>query len=90
MHLAAEVKYASRIYVNDANSDAASASTVANLGAGWQQEFGGVRLREFVRIDNVTNRRYAGSVIVAKSQGRYFESAPGRNYLAGIDVSIPF
>ncbi len=90
MHLAAEVKYASRIYVNDANSDAAAGGTVANLRAGWQQEFGGVRLREFVRVDNVTNRRYAGSVIVAESQGRFFEPAPGRNYLAGLDVSIPF
>jgi iron complex outermembrane receptor protein len=32
------------------------------------------------RIDNVTDRRYAGSVIVNESNGRYFEPAPGRTF----------
>ena len=90
MHVAAEVRYASRIYVDEANSDSAPAATVANLRVGWEQTIWGARLREYVRADNITDRRYAGSVIVDESKSRFFEPAPGRNYLAGLDVSYSF
>jgi iron complex outermembrane receptor protein len=90
MHVAAEVRYAARIFVNDANSDSAPAATVANVRVGWEQKIGRVQFKEFVRVDNITDRAYAGSVIVAESNGRYFEPAPGRNYLVGISASVPF
>ena len=90
MHVAGEVRDASRIYVNDANSDAAPAATVGAVRIGWEQKWGPARFKEFVRVDNVTDRHYAGSVIVADGNGRYFESAPGRNYLVGVSASIPF
>ncbi len=35
----------------------------------------------FVRINNLFDRRYVGSVIVDDSNGRYFEPAPGFNVL---------
>ena len=47
-------------------------------------------MREYVRVDNVTDRRYAGSVIVAEARARYFEPAPGRNYIGGIEASYSF
>src|SRR5262249_13823426 len=90
MHLTAAVRYTSRIYVDDFNSDSSPAATVIGVRAGWQQTYGHLTLREFVRADNVTDRRYAGSVIVAESKGRFFEPAPGRNYLAGINVTYSF
>jgi iron complex outermembrane recepter protein len=31
-------------------------------------------------VDNLFDRRYAGSVIVNEGNARYFEPAPGRNY----------
>jgi iron complex outermembrane receptor protein len=89
-HAAAEVRYSSRVFVNEANSDAAGAFTVVNLRAGWEQRREGWSAREFVRVDNVGDRRYAGSVIVAEARGRFFEPAPGRNYLAGVEVSRAF
>ena len=58
---------------------------MANLRVGWQQSLWGAQLREYVRVDNITDRRYAGSVIVDESKGRFFEPAPGRNYFAGIE-----
>ena len=44
----------------------------------------------FARVDNATNRRYVGSVIVDEGNGRYFEPAPGRTFFAGVTCSYRF
>ncbi len=90
LHAAAEVRHGSRVFVNEANSDAAPAATVANLRLGHEHRAGPWRVRAYVRVDNATDRRYAGSVIVAEARGRYFEPAPERNYFAGIEVARAF
>jgi iron complex outermembrane receptor protein len=41
-----------------------------------------------VRVNNLLDRTYAGSVIVGDSNGRFFEPAPGRNWFAGINVDV--
>jgi iron complex outermembrane receptor protein len=87
---AIEVRHSTNIYVNDLNTDAAEAYTVANIRFGFEQGFGGWKLKEFARIDNLTDRKYAGSVIVNESNGRYFESAPGRAHLLGISAAYQF
>ena len=94
-HAAIEYRASSKTYVNEANSDAAAGFGVANLRVAFQQQIGtghhgNWRLTEFVRMDNATGRRYAGSVIVAEARRRYFEPAPGRNYLAGLNVAYSF
>jgi iron complex outermembrane receptor protein len=89
-HAGAEVHHAGRVYVNEANVDSAASYTVANLRAGFETRAGGLLLRAFVRVDNVTDRRYAGSVIVAEARGRYFEPAPERNVLVGLTASASF
>ena len=91
-HAAMEVRASSRVFVNDANSDAASGYAVLNLRAGFAQHNGDGKWRfsEFLRIDSAGNRRYAGSVIVAEANGRFFEPAPRRNFLVGISASRSF
>ena len=89
-HAALEARHSGSIQVNEANTDAAAPFTVANLRAGYEHRWGGWQLREYVRLDNVADRRYAGSVIVAEARARYFEPAPGRNVFAGIEVSRAF
>lgn len=42
----------------------------------------------FARVDNLANRRYVGSVIVNESSSRFFEPAPTRTWLFGVD--LPF
>ena len=79
-----EVKYMGHITANDTNSEQADAYTVLNLGAKFQQTSGAWQVNEFVRIDNVANRVYAGSVIVNEGNGRYFEAAAGRSLYAGV------
>jgi iron complex outermembrane receptor protein len=57
---------------------------------GREQRTRGWLCREFVRVDNVTGRPYAGSVIVAESRGRCFEPAPERDLLFGVTASLAF
>jgi iron complex outermembrane receptor protein len=46
--------------------------------------------RAFARLNNVTDRNYAGSVIVGDTNGRFFEPAPGRNWFAGVSGAVSF
>ena len=84
--LALESRVVGNVYVNDANSDAASAYAVANLRVGLEQLRSDWRFKEFLRIDNLGDRHYAGSVIVNEGNQRYFEPAPGRNTLVGVSA----
>jgi iron complex outermembrane receptor protein len=89
-HAGVEARANGKVYVNDANSEAAAAYTVWNLRAGFEQRGRNWQLAEFVRVDNALDRRYAGSVIVAEANGRYYEPAPGRNWQAGVQASWRF
>jgi iron complex outermembrane receptor protein len=89
-HAGAEVRAAGRVFVDDLNSESASPYTVANLRAGFEQRSKAWRVTEFVRVDNVTDRQYIGSVIVADTNRRFYEPSPGRNYLVGVSGSFRF
>ena len=93
-HTAIEYRASSKVTVNDANSDAAAGYGIAGVRAGFAQTAGrgpnAWRFTEFARIDNLGNRRYAGSVIVGEANGRFFEPAPARNFLTGINAQYSF
>src|SRR5207237_429063 len=89
-HAAIELRHVDKVYVNEANTDAAAGYTIAGVRAGLEQQPGRWRFREFIRVDNATDRSYAGSVIVAEARSRFFEPAPGRNWLAGMEASYTF
>ncbi|MBK7471010.1 MAG: TonB-dependent receptor [Betaproteobacteria bacterium] len=86
LQAALEVTLVDRIFINDRNSDAAPRYAVVGARVGLEQRFAGLTLREFVRVDNLADRRYAGSVIVGDANGRSFEPAPGRNWSAGVTL----
>ena len=79
----------SKISVDDRNTDNASGYGTVNLAVARTFVAGPAKLRAFLRIDNVLNARYIGSVIVNEANGRYFESAPGRTWLLGLDARVP-
>lgn len=78
---ALEGLYRGAVPVDDAGSDAAPGYAAFNLRLSYALPHG---LELFARADNLLDRRYAGSVIVNESQGRYFEPAPGRGFGAGL------
>ncbi|MBT9499546.1 MAG: hypothetical protein IV103_20515, partial [Zoogloea sp.] len=44
------------------------------------------RFSEFARIDNLFDRQYVGSVVVGDTNSRYYEPAPGRNSMVGVNA----
>ena len=87
---AIEGQYSGKIYVNDRNTDAAPSYAIANVRLGFEQTTRAWTFREFVRVNNLFDRNYAGSVIVGDTNGRFFEPSPGRNYLAGVSAHVRF
>ena len=85
-----DARYLSKIYVNDENSDAAASYTVVGAGAGYLWRAGAWEWNAFARLDNLFDRKYAGSVIVNDGNGRYFEPASGRNWSAGLTGTYSF
>jgi len=85
-----EVRGVSRVMVSDANSDAAPAYATVGAHVTCSASVGAWRLSAFARGDNLAGRRYAGSVIVNEGSGRFFEPAPGRNWVAGGNVAYVF
>ena len=79
-----------KVYAEDTNQNAAPGYAIANLRFGVDRQYGQVNLRSFLRIDNLFDRQYVGSVIVGDSNGRYYESAPGRNWLLGVSARYAF
>jgi iron complex outermembrane receptor protein len=60
------------------------------FSAGFEQRGRNWRVTGFVRVNNVSDRQYIGSVIVSDANNRFYEPAPGRNWLAGISGEFRF
>jgi iron complex outermembrane recepter protein len=86
----AELRRSSRVYVNDTNSDAAAPFTTLALHAGYVFDLRDWTLSATARVDNVLDKRYAGSVIVNEGNGRVFEPAPGRTWVLKVAGSYRF
>ena len=74
--------------MNDINSASADSYVVFNLHAGFRQHIGAWQLEEFLRVDNVADEDYVGSVVVNAVNGRFFEPAPPRTFLLGFTASF--
>ena len=87
---ALEFRHTGKIAVDDRNTDYAPASNLFNLRLGANQQWARWTVREFVRVDNVADRSYVGSVIVNEGNRRFFEPAPGRTWLVGLNAAYAF
>ena len=68
----------------------ASGYTVASWRGGFTQKIDHWRVTEFVRIDNLFDKDYIGSVRVADLNSAYYEVAPTRNWLLGVNANYTF
>jgi iron complex outermembrane receptor protein len=76
-----------KLYPDDANqANPAPGYAIANLRVQARQQFGGWRVQEYARVNNLFDRGYIGSVIVGDSNRRYYEAAPGRNWVLGASM----
>lgn len=88
---AIEGLYRSKVYVEDTNSQrAAPAYSVFNWRARFEQKVEHWTFHQTLRLDNLLDRQYVGSVIVGDSNNRYYEAAPGRSWYAGAGAEYQF
>lgn len=76
--------------VDDVNSDFAGGYALLALRAMWRWPLGPGQLELLGRIDNLADRRVAGSVVVGDGNGRFFEPAAGRNALLSARWRVGF
>lgn len=79
---ALEWRHAGSVVVDDANSARARDWDTLALAAERRWRAGAGELALGLRIDNLADRDYVGSVIVNEANARYFEPAPGRTFVA--------
>lgn len=88
---AVEGMYRSKIYVEDTNQErAAPGYSVFNWRARFEQKVEHWTFHQTLRLDNLLDRQYVGSVIVGDSNQRYYEAAPGRSWYAGAGAQYSF
>jgi iron complex outermembrane receptor protein len=68
----------------------ADAYGVVAWRGGFAQKVGAWKFGEFLRIDNLLDKQYVGSVRVGDLNGSYYEPAPERNWLLGLNASYQF
>lgn len=87
---ALEGRHNSKVYVNDANDDIAPSYTIFNLRAGFTQNLANWRFSEYIRVENMFDKDYIGSVRINDGNLRFYEPAAGRNYLIGLSAQYKF
>ena len=90
MTAALELVHQGGMAVDDLNSDRTEAATLFNLRLGFEQKLGAWKLRESLRLDNLADKAYIGSVIANDGNRRFFEPAPGRQWGLGLTASYAF
>ncbi|MCH8556403.1 MAG: TonB-dependent receptor [Balneolia bacterium] len=90
--LRGEGEFSDEYFVNSINTAVNESYTVFNLNASWvdARPFNGVLVTPFVQVNNIFDASYAGSVVINGFGGRFYEPAPGRNFMAGINVTFNY
>ena len=89
-HTAFEGRHNSKVYVDDTNTDTASSYTIFNIRAGFEQNLANWNFKEYLRVENLFDKDYIGSVRINDGNARFFEPAGDRNYLVGLSASYKF
>ncbi|HAT34015.1 MAG TPA: TonB-dependent receptor [Janthinobacterium sp.] len=88
---ALETVASGKIYAEDANAETpAPGYTTFNARVNAKQSWSGWTFKEFARVNNLMNRVYVGSVIIGDSNKRFYEAAPGRNWVLGASAQYLF
>nr|WP_307727749.1 TonB-dependent receptor [Massilia sp. MS-15] len=91
LNAALEAQAASQVHPDDANAAVpAPGYGILHLRLQARQQLGRWHLKEYLRVNNLLDRDYVGSVIVAEANRRFYEAAPGRNWLLGISAQYRF
>lgn len=82
-----EASAASNVAVNDLNTADAPGYGLLNASVGYHFIAGHADINTFLRLNNILDHSYVGSVIVNESNGRYYEPGVDRMLMAGVQVT---
>jgi iron complex outermembrane receptor protein len=89
--VALETVASSKAFAEDTNTEIpALGYAIVNARIQAKQKAGAWRLKQFLRLNNLLDRRYVGSLIVGDNNKRFYEAAPGRNWLVGVSAQYVF
>ena len=89
LRLGVEMVQAGRLYANDANTESADGHTVLNLSASQRWGVGKGALTLYGRLNNVSDEKYVGSVIVNQSASQFYEPGLPQNWTLGLSLNLP-
>ncbi|MEO7313461.1 MAG: TonB-dependent receptor plug domain-containing protein [Chitinophagaceae bacterium] len=80
--------YTDKIWMNDANSEAASAYNLVGIRVGYKKTIHQhYQVEIFTGADNLGNVTYSLGNDINAAAGRYYNAAAGRNYFAGLALN---
>jgi iron complex outermembrane receptor protein len=68
----------------------ASGYAIASWRAGFNHSIGKWKFNEYLRVENIFDKEYVGSLRVGDLNSSYYEAAPTRNWLLGLNASYQF
>jgi iron complex outermembrane receptor protein len=89
LRLGAELVQAGRIYANDTNTESADGHSVINMSASQRWSWGKGALTLYGRVNNVSDERYVGSVIVNQAATQFYEPGLPQNWTLGLSLNLP-
>ncbi|NLD67853.1 MAG: TonB-dependent receptor [Limnobacter sp.] len=87
---ALEARWNAKVFVDDLNSESADSFSSVDWRLGYDWRGRGWRVTPYLRVDNLFDSDYVGSVVVNAANGRFYEPAPGRSVFAGVEASYRF
>ncbi|TXJ27321.1 MAG: TonB-dependent receptor [Chitinophagaceae bacterium] len=89
LYLNANLYASSRIFLNDANTAAASSYQLLGCRIGWKRTgVSKTRYSIYAGADNLLDEVYSLGNDINAAGGRYYNAAPARNYYAGISFQL--
>lgn len=82
----ANVRYVSKLWVNDENTATAPGATTSDVRIGYDWKRGDFLIEPFVGARNWTGAKYDDRVRPNAAAGRYFEPAPRSTVYAGVEL----
>ncbi len=80
-----ELQHQGKVFANDTNTEFAKAATLINLAATYTLPTSTIDWKFAARVDNVSDRRDAATVIVNEANGRFFEPRPPRTWMLSVE-----
>lgn len=85
-----DMLHVGEFFADDANEVEIDAYEVANIRAGYLGQFGNWDVEPYAGLHNMFDEEYFSNVRLNAFGGRYYETAPERNFYAGITLRYNF